>query len=135
RDLVSFLRYGTCDKQGNPNPLLYASPLSCTKGGNDSKQNDKAPVDLAIALGISQSGRYLRDFIWQGFNNVGDNRKVFDGVIPIIAGSRKTYTNVRWAQPGRFSRQHEEHLVYGNQFPFTYATTIDPVTGERDGIF
>ncbi|HEU4428745.1 MAG TPA: alpha/beta hydrolase domain-containing protein, partial [Myxococcota bacterium] len=59
---------------------------------------------------------------------------VVEGVLPYIAGSRKTYTNVRWGQPGRFSRQHEEHRVPGNQFPFTYAVTTDPVTGTRDGI-
>jgi hypothetical protein len=55
-------------------------------------------------------------------------------VLPVIAGSRKTYTNWRWGQPGRFSRAHEEQRVPGNQFPFTYAVTTDSVTGETDGI-
>lgn len=135
RDLISFLRYEQKDASGNPNPLIYTPRFSCEAGDNKQPCNTTAaPADLVVAVGISQSARYLRDFIWQGFNHDGSGRRVFDGVIPVIAGSRKTFTNVRWAQPGRFSRQHEEHLVYGNQFPFTYATTTDPVTGARDGI-
>ena len=55
--------------------------------------------------------------------------------MPTIAGSRKTFTNVRWAQPGRYSRQHEDHSFFGDQFPFTYGTTTDPITGRSDGIF
>jgi hypothetical protein len=115
RDVVSFLRFAPADARGTPNPLA-------------------GDVKRALAIGFSQSGRYLRDWLWQGFHVDGEGRALFEGVLPVIAGARKTYTNWRWGQPGRFSRQHEEHLVPGNQFPFTYATTTDPVTGARDGI-
>jgi hypothetical protein len=54
--------------------------------------------------------------------------------MPLIAGSRKTWTNFRFAQPGRWSKQHEDHLQIGDQFPFTYAVTTDPVSGATDGI-
>jgi len=115
RDVVSFLRREATDASGSPNPLA-------------------GQIERALAIGFSQSGRYLRDWLWQGFHVDGVGRPVFDGVLPYIAGARKTYTNVRWGQPGRFSRQHEEHRVPGNQFPFTYAVTTDPVTGALDGI-
>jgi hypothetical protein len=115
RDVVSFLRFAKSDASGAPNPLA-------------------GEIDRALAIGLSQSGRYLRDWLWQGFHADGEGRAVFDGVLPVIAGARKTYTNFRWGQPGRFSRQHEEHLVPGNQFPFTYGVTKDPVTGAEDGI-
>jgi hypothetical protein len=59
---------------------------------------------------------------------------VFDGGMALISGSRKSFTNARFAQPGRFSRQHEEQRVPGNQFPFGYAVTTDPITNARDGI-
>src|SRR6202035_766651 len=36
--------------------------------------------------------------------------------------------------PGRFSRQHEDRLFAHDQFPFSYATTTDPVSGKTDGI-
>ncbi|RCW68880.1 alpha/beta hydrolase domain-containing protein [Pseudorhodoferax soli] len=107
RDLVSFLR-------GNPGHAL-ASPLS--------------GIQHTLGLGISQSGRFVRDFIYEGFNADEGGRRVFDGAMPHIAGSRKTYVNYRFAQPSRYSRQHEDHDFPGDQFPFTYADTTDPVSG------
>lgn len=111
-DLVSFLR-------GN-GPAGLKSPVG--------------PIDHTIGLGISQSGRFLRDLVYQGFNADGGGKPVFDGVMPHIAGSRKTFTNDPFAQPGRYSRQHEDHDYPGDQFPFTYAEMTDPVSGRTDGI-
>ena len=88
RDVASFIRSGRADGQGQPGWLASAPPTT------------------VVAMGISQSGRFLRDLIWQGFNTDVQGQKVFDAAMPIIAGSRKSYTNVRWAQPGRYSRQH-----------------------------
>ncbi|HKX39879.1 MAG TPA: alpha/beta hydrolase domain-containing protein [Burkholderiaceae bacterium] len=116
RDVVSFLKSADADAAGTPNPLADIAPR------------------VSVAIGISQSGRLLRDFVWQGFNAAPGGGRVFDGVMPTIAGSRKTYTNVRWAQPGRYARQHEDHWFYGDQFPFGYATLTDPLTGRSDGI-
>ena len=114
RDVVSFLRRDTAE-----NPLA--------PGGVPA-------IRYAYALGISQSGRFLRDSLYQGFNEDEKGRIVFDGIIPHVAGSRKMFTNFRWAQPGRYSRQHETHLTPGDQFPFTYGVLTDPLTGKRDGI-
>ncbi len=91
-------------------------------------------VDAAVALGISQSGRYLRDFVYQGFNADEADAQVFDAVMPYIAGSRKTYVNYRFAQQGRYSRQHEDHDVQGDQFPFSYVEVEDPISGRSDSI-
>ncbi len=115
RDLISFLRYETKDAAGNPNPLA-------------------GRIKTTLATGISQSGRYLRDFLWQGFNTDNKVRIVFDGMLPLVGGSRKTYTNYRWAKPGDYSRQHETHYAPGDQFPFSYLTTTDPVSGKTDGL-
>ncbi len=119
RDVVAFLRYAAADHAGNANPLA--------PGG--------APgIERAYALGISQSGRFLRDMLYQGFNEDEVGRVVFDGVVPDVAGARRTFINHRFGQPGRFSREHESHLQPGDQFPFTYATLTDSVTGKRDGV-
>lgn len=91
-------------------------------------------IDHTIAMGISQPGRLLRDFIYQGFNEDEAGAKVFDGAMPHIAGSRKTFTNYPFALPGRYSRQHEDHDFPGDQFPFTYVTMTDSLTGETDSI-
>lgn len=119
RDVVSFLRYAEGDATAGANPLRVPGAVS---------------IDHAYALGISQSGRFLRDFLYQNFNEDEAGRMVFDGVMPHVAGSRKTYVNFRFAQPGRFARQHEDHLYQGDQFPFTYAVLDDPLTQLRDGI-
>ncbi|MHC1551317.1 alpha/beta hydrolase domain-containing protein [Phyllobacterium sp. K27] len=97
-------------------------------------QNPLANVKYTIGLGISQSGRFLRDLIYQGFNMDEKGNRVFDGAMAHIAGSRKTFTNYRFAQTGRYSRQHEDHDYPGDQFPFTYAETSDPVSGRSGSI-
>jgi Alpha/beta hydrolase domain len=161
RDMNSFLRFELEDSVGHRNPLAgedesshepqgrARSPLrAATVGERDSstelRSRSDAPyhaeihetlfIKHAIIEGVSQSGRFTRDFLWQGFNEDEKGREVFDGAFPIIAGSRKTFTNFQFAQPGRFSRQHEDHLQPGDQFPFTYATRKDPLTGRVDGI-
>jgi hypothetical protein len=91
-------------------------------------------VDRTIAFGMSQAGRFLRDFVHLGFNEDLAGRRVFDGLFPSMAGSRKTFTNYAFAQPGRFARQHEDRLFPHDQFPFSYATTTDPVSGKTDGL-
>ena len=64
----------------------------------------------------------MGDFLWQGFNQDEAGRKIFDGFLRIVGGTRKTWTNFQFAQPGRYSKQHEEHLQPGDQFPFAYNT-------------
>jgi hypothetical protein len=104
------------------------------KSAPDSPLADIRP-DVTVAVGVSQSGRVLRDMIWQGFNRAPDGARVFDGAMPLIAGSRKSFVNLRFAQPGRYSTQHLDHITYGDQFPFSYAVTKDPIGGKTDGVF
>jgi hypothetical protein len=118
RDFVSFLRYADQDSTGQPNPV----------------REPGTPLKAALAFGVSQTGRALKDFIYQGFNADISGRIVFDGALPLLSGSRRTFTNFEFAQPGRFSRQHEDHLYGGDQFPFSYATTKDLVSGKTDGL-
>ncbi len=118
RDAISFLRYEASDRSGTPNPL--AAP---------------ALPRTAISIGISQSGRFLRDLLYLGFNEDLRGRIVFDGMHPDIAGSRKTFTNYAFSQPGRWQKQHEDHHYPGDQFPFTYAVMTDPLSGRTDGLF
>ncbi|MDQ3811532.1 MAG: alpha/beta hydrolase domain-containing protein, partial [Chloroflexota bacterium] len=136
RDLVSFLEYETADGQGNLNPLndLRGAPCEAPGLNQACPENPATTVDVAIIEGISQSGRFTRDFLWQGFNADPSGRQVFNGAMPLIGGSRKTWTNFRFAQPGRWSKQHEDHLQAGDQFPFTYATITDPISGMDDGL-
>ena len=119
RDLVSFARYRPADDRGVANPLFV----------------DGMPVlDHVVAVGSSQSGRMIRDFVYQGFNADPAGRRVFDGMTPYVAGARRTWVNARFAQTGRYTRQHEDHNYPMDEFPFTFATTTDPLTGRTDGL-
>lgn len=119
RDLVSFLRYQSVDDQGHANPLFASG---------------RQGLRVAVSSGTSQAGRVQRDFLYLGFNRDVAGRKVFDGINPIIAGARQTFLNYRFSQPGRFTRQHEDHLFPMADFPFTYGTTTDALTGKTDGL-
>jgi len=110
RDFVSFLRYATHDRDGNANPA-------------------RETIKSVLAVGISQSGRYLRDHIIQGFNQDEQKRKVFDGVLAHISGIGKVFLNAEFGQPARTNTQHEDHTYPENAFPFSAASMRDPVTG------
>lgn len=117
RDLVSFLRYDTSD--GNP------LRLPATK---------KPAASRTLAFGISQSGRCLRQFVYDGFNADEQGRQVFDGVMPHVAGGGLGSFNHRFASPTRTNTQHDDHLYAADMFPFAYGDATDPFTRATDGI-
>jgi hypothetical protein len=99
RDLMSWVRH-------DPEAIVHAS--------------------YAYAFGASQSGRFLRQFLNEGFNADLAGRQVFDGMMIHIAGGGRRGFNERFAQPSR-------NLV-SRVFPFTDIAQIDPETGERGGL-
>jgi hypothetical protein len=115
RDIVSYLRHESADAAGTANLLA-------------------GRIDLAFGFGLSQSGRYLHDFLYWGFNTDEAGRPVFEGLMPHIAGGKKTFTNYRFSQPGRSPYQHADTVYPGSEFPFTYPVTTDVLTGRSDGL-
>ncbi|MGH9418850.1 MAG: alpha/beta hydrolase domain-containing protein, partial [Thermoanaerobaculia bacterium] len=67
------------------------------------KYDTKAIVhaERAYAMGISQTGRFLRHLVWQGFNADEDGRQVFDALLVYVAGGGRGSFNHRFAQPSR----------------------------------
>ena len=118
RDLIACLMHDDADAQGVTNPLREQS----------------ARLEKAYAWGISQSGRFLREFVYRGYNVDTRGRQVFDAVSPHVSGGGRVTLNYRFAQPGRYPRQHADHLYASDQFPFAYAMTTDAFTGQTDGI-
>ena len=106
RDVVSHLLYS----QSGDNPCAGA-------------------IDYAYAFGASQSGRFLREFLYLGLNEDEERRLVFEGVVPHIAGGRRGEFNQRYGQPSSMVR----HSL-GHTFPFTDSIQTDPDTGETDGL-
>jgi len=119
RDLISFLRYEVEDKAGNSNPL--------TSG------RIKTSIKHAYAWGRSQSGRFLRDLVYHGFNQDESRRQVFEAISPHVAGGGRLYLNYEFARPVSSSQQHTNQLD-PELFPFAYNVLKDPQTGREDGI-
>ena len=117
RDLISFLKYDDFDDQGNPNPL------------------GKRRIDKAYGWGRSQTGRAIRDFVYHGYNEDFDGRKVFDGLIPHVSGAGLLWMNHRFANAvSPAGQEHEVHHNCADRFPFSYAVTTDHLTGKTDSI-
>ena len=119
RDLVSFLRFEFKDSTGKLNPLVSGKK---TTG-----------FTHAYAWGRSQSGRFLRDFVYHGFNEDEKHRKVFDAIAPHVAGGGRVYLNYEFARPVTSSQQHTNQLE-PELFPHAYNVIKDAQTGRRDGI-
>jgi hypothetical protein len=117
RDLVAFLKYEASDK----NPFVVAGTKSSS-------------MKFAYGFGVSQSGRCLRQFLYDGFNADEQGRQVFDAVMPHVAGGGLGFFNHRFASPTRHNSQHDNHLFPADQFPFTYGDERDPFSGREDGI-
>ena len=92
------------------------------------------PVSAAVAVGISQSGRFLRHFLYQGFNTDEAGRKVFDGMLVHTAGAGRGSFNHRFAQPSRDAHRFSAFFYPTDLFPFTTRTQTDPETGIADGL-
>jgi Alpha/beta hydrolase domain len=108
RDWVAFLRHGGAS-EGNP----------CA-----------GDIRHAYAFGASQSGRYLRQFLYLGLNEDETERMVLDGVLVHIAGGKRGGDfNQRFGQPSA-----SLHPSMSNAFPFNEAASTDPVTARSDGL-
>ena len=79
RDFASYLRYG---------------PTGATLRENPAAQ------ERIIGYGYSQSGRFLREFVRDGFNADERGKKVFDALMISSAGAGGGSFNHRFAMPG-----------------------------------
>jgi hypothetical protein len=100
------------------------------------KHNPKAvaPVRRVYAVGISQSGRFLRHFLYQDFNADEDGRQVMDGVIAHVAGAGRGSFNHRFAQPSRDSQPMSSIFFPTDLFPFTDLPETDSESGKTAGL-
>lgn len=86
-----------------------------------------APAKYVYAHGQSQTGRFLREFLYLGFNADERERLVFDGVIALIAGGARIDINRRGSTP-----------TAGNAmvgaFPYSDRAQRDQVSGATEGL-
>jgi hypothetical protein len=92
------------------------------------------PVDKGIAVGVSQTGRFLRHFLYQGFNTDAEGRQAYDGLYAITAGAGRGSFNHRFAQPSRDAHRYSAFFYPTDLFPFTSATQVDSLQWRSDGL-
>jgi hypothetical protein len=112
RDTISMLKYKSADSWSIP----------------------AGAIRRAVGFGVSQSGRFLRTYLYYGFNRDEGNRKVFDGVMAHVAGAGRGSFNHRFAQPSRDGHPYLNFFYPTDIFPFTDSPETDPVTGVTDGL-
>ena len=91
-------------------------------------------IEHAIAWGVSQSGRFLRTFLYHGYNTDEHDRRAFDGVMAHVAGGGRGSFNHRFAQPSRDGHPFLNKLYPSDIFPFTDVVQHDPETDMQDGL-
>ena len=84
----------------------------------------------AYGFGISQSGRFLRHFIYEGFNADENGRQVFDAIDAHVAGAGRGNFNHRFAQPSRDAQPLSPLFYRVDLFPFADLPTTDPLSGK-----
>ena len=111
RDTVSFLRFDEAPGDGTKNPLFGA-------------------LERTVIFGVSQSGRFIHHFLYDGFNLDPSGRRVFDGALFHVAGAGKGLFNQRFGMATVYGNYREGNLSPTDFFPFTPGDQTDPVTGQ-----
>lgn len=98
--------------------------------GSWIKYQADAPLRMrqTLAFGSSQSGRFLRTFLYHGFNGDERGRQVFDAVWAHIAGAAMLDVNARGATPTSLTMYEITRFPYANQ------ATRDPISGRTEGL-
>lgn len=113
RDMASFLKYGE-------SPFLLG--------------DQRRFIKRTIGFGVSQTGRFLRHMMYEGFNQDEKSRKALDGVWAHVAGAGRGGFNHRFAQPSRDGQPLLHYSWPVDLFPFADTPTKDPVTGQEGAL-
>jgi hypothetical protein len=112
RDIVSHIKYDSAEGLTIPGGVIKRS----------------------IGFGLSQPGRFLRTFVYDGFNADTEQRIVFDGIMAHIAGAGRGSFNLRFGQASRDAHAFLNFFYPTDIFPFTDVAQTDSVTGQSGGL-
>ena len=115
-------------------PALAGLGLAATRDVVSHLRAQDPGIKRAVAFGTSQSGRFLRTFLYFGFNADERGKPVFDGVWAHVAGAGRGSFNQRFAQPSRTSGRLAGTYYPTDVFPFADLRMMDPETKEVDGL-
>ena len=110
--------------------LAMRDSVSWLKNGDADSGNPCAgQIDHAYAFGVSQSGRFLRTYLYEDLNTDEDGREALDGLLPHVGGGMRGEFNQRFGQPSK-----DLPSVIAHMFPFTPVESEDPKTGETGAL-
>ncbi|MEO6879269.1 MAG: alpha/beta hydrolase domain-containing protein, partial [Gemmatimonadaceae bacterium] len=107
RDVISYIKY-------SPTAIVHAR--------------------YGVAYGVSQTGRFIRQFLYQDFNSDEDGHAAFDGFFAHSAGPGRGSFDYRFAQPSRDAQPYSTFFYPTDVFPFTSPNEVDPLTGAHGGL-
>ena len=118
-------------------PVVVGTGLAAVRDMMSYLKYDSAAVAhvrYGIGYGVSQTGRFIRHYLYQGFNVDERGRATFDGFFVHTAGAGRGSFNHRFAQPSRDAQPYSTFFYPTDVFPFTSVPTRDPVTRQTLGL-
>jgi hypothetical protein len=119
------------------NPVVVGAGMAAVRDMMSWLKHDPAslaPTRYGVAYGVSQTGRFLRHFLYQDFNVDEQGRPAFDGIFAHTAGAGRGSFNHRFAQPSRDAQPYSTFFYPTDVFPFTSLEETDPATGARGAL-
>jgi hypothetical protein len=114
--------------------LSFAALRDCISWVKHGTESTPTPVDgIEYAYGRSQTGRYLRTYIYNGLNLDERGREAMDGIISNVAGGMRGEFNQRFGQNSK-----DRNNMLSQLFPFAPVTQTDTEieeTGSLQGRF
>jgi hypothetical protein len=107
RDVAAFFKYGS-ESAGEP---------------------PNGRVKYAYGWGHSMNGRWLREFLYWGFNQDELGRRAYDGMMPHTGSSRRGEFNLRFGQPSTNILR-----APGSLYPFAFDATPDVFSEDNRGL-
>ena len=113
------------------NPAVAGLGFAAFRDLASAVKNDPNAIvrgKYTYAYGASQTGRFLRQLIYDGFTTDEQGRQAMDAIFIHTGATGLGSFNERFAQPNELGSFTQ------TRFPIRYETLTDPVTGKRDGL-
>ena len=118
------------------NPVIAGGGFAAIRDFASYSKHDPesiTPAKRVYGEGISQNGRFLRDFLYQGFNADEDGRIALDGVLAHVAGAGRGSFNYRFAQPSRDAQPTSSVFFPTDIPPFTDGALLKRAIADKVG--
>ncbi|WP_371374738.1 alpha/beta hydrolase domain-containing protein [Thalassotalea aquiviva] len=117
-------------------PFVVGLGLAIVRDTAEYVKSDSSKylVPKTMAFGEAQTGRFLRHFLNQGFNETELGQIAFDGMFIHSAGAGRGSFNHRFAQPSRDGHRFSTFFSPTDLFPFTTTRVRSNITNKKRGL-